>query len=229
MDFYTHKLIDYRADAQDYGMQERVYHMYNSIVAQKENRLEELKESYKNSLAYGSLTNRGVGTHAHLNVTSEVYADLIGQTRVELESMRQTTPTQYVFSLVGQEDKNIEEYINEKVEDFDRVKTKCSKYERNVGIGPILSGLFGTREEKIQDLRSEVVTLVEDITTGQEALESWDGLSVEDKLEYVVGRYETTGLTTFDKQGLEKFTRNMSQINQFENEMASQTPPPAEQ
>ena len=229
MDFYTHKLTDYRTDSQDYSMQERIYHMYNGLVAQKESRIEELKESYKESLAYGALTNRSVGTHSHLSVTSSVYADLLSQTRAELAEMRQVSPTQYVFSLVGQEDKNIEEYIDEKVEDFDRVKTKCSKYERNSGFGPVLSSLFGTRQEKIQDLRSEVVTLVEDITTGQDALESWEGLPFEDKLEYVVGRYEATGSTTFDKTGIETFARNMSQINQFENDFSMQTPPPAEQ
>lgn len=229
MDFYTHKLVDYKTDEQNYTMQERIYQMYNSVTAQKESRIEELKESYKNSLAYGALTNRSVGTHAHLNVTSAVYADLLTQERTELESMRQLSPTQYAFSLVSQEAEQIENYIDEKVEVFDKVKTKCSKYERNVGFAPFVSSLLGTREEKIQDLRSEVVSLVEDITMGQDSLATWDGLSYEDKLEYVVGRYESQGLTSFDKQGFESFTRHMSEINQFEKTSTTQTPPPAEQ
>lgn len=229
MDFYTHRLVDYKTDKQDYTMQERIYHMYNSVVSQKEDRIEELKESYKNSLAYGSLNNRGVGTSAHLNVTSSVYADLLAQERESLESMRQLSPTQYAFSLVSQEAKQVENYLDEKIEIFDKVKTKCSKYERNVGFAPFVSSLLGTREERIQDLRTEVVSLVEDITMGQDSLETWDGLSYEDKLEYVVGRYEAQGLTSFDTQGFERFTRHMSEINQFEKTSTTQTSPPAEQ
>ena len=45
MDFYTHRLVNYKSDAQDYTMQERIYYMYNSVVAQKEARIEDLKES----------------------------------------------------------------------------------------------------------------------------------------------------------------------------------------
>lgn len=229
MDFYTHRLVNYKSDAQDYTMQERIYYMYNSVVAQKEARIEDLKESYKNSLAYGALTNRTVGTHAHLNVTSSVYAELLGQERAALESMQKLSPTQYAFSLVSQESEQLEGYIDEKVELFDKVKTKCTKYEKNQGFGPMLSSLFGTREEKAQSLREEVVSLVEDITMGQDSLETWDGLSYEDKLEYVVGRYESEGLTSFDAQGFERFTRHISEINRFESTFSTQTPPPAEQ
>ena len=229
MDFYTYKLIDLKASPSDYTLQERAYKMYNSVVAEKEQRIEDLKESYKNSLSYGALTNRSVGTHSHLNVTSAMYGDLLAMEREELAAITHITPTQYIFSLVQNEGERIEAYIEGKIEDFASTKDKYSKYYNNEGLMPKISGLFGKREEKTQELGQEVSTLVEEIAVGQDSLATWESLSVEDKLEYIVGRYETQGLTSFDTNGIEKFTRSMIEINKFDNQYSSQTLPPVEQ
>lgn len=229
MDFYTYKLIDLKASPSDYTLQERVYKMYNGIVAAKEQHIEELKEGYKDSLSYGALTNRAVGTHSHLSVTSAMYGDLLSMEREELAEMTHLSPTQFLFSLVKSEGEQIEAYIEGKIEDFASTKDKYNKYYGNKGLMPKISGLFGTRDAKTEELGQEVSTLIEEIAVGQDSLSTWDGLSAEDKIEYIVGRYETQGLTEFDKTGIEKFTHSMIQIKKFENEYASQTPPPVEQ
>lgn len=211
MNFYSYKLNLYSQNKPDLPMSERMYRAKMFAEEQAQLEYENVKNAYTHSLSINPAPGHG-GMVAAGRMAAVTYQDLLLEASNKIVTIQAQTPEEYFEGLAQSEFDSIESYSTEKIGRYAEVTTKLTRLNKNKGITAKFTNFFGQADQAREEFTTEMDLLSQQYSVAQVSLESWTCMPQDEKFEYLVGRIENDNLTSFDKNGLEEYTKALSLI-----------------
>ena len=145
----------------------------------------------------------------------------ISQDKQALEFISSISTQQYFDILAQKEEVELAEYIDKRQDVLNRNVKQLTDIQSNKGLLAKFYNFVGSGEEKMDDARFNIHFATIQYSTAEEALTEWQGMSQEEKTDYLADRFEFEGSLGLNEKMLTAYSRDKElELQSFmQNEM----------
>lgn len=211
MDFYSYKLHLYSKENNDLPIEERMYRAKMLAEEKAQQEYDRIKENYSYALAVNPAPGY-MGSASAGRMATFTYQELLLNASNTLATIQGQSVDEYFDSLIVGETSAIADYAKTKVGSYAETTSRLTRLNKNKGIVSKLTNLFGQGEQVREELADEMGLLSQQYTVGEASCTTWESMDDKTKIEYLVGRIEVDGVTTFDEKGIDELGKNLYQM-----------------
>ena len=211
MDFYSYKLHLYSKENNDLPIEERMYRAKMLAEEKAQQEYDRIKENYSYALAVNPAPGY-MGSASAGRMAAFTYQELLLNASNTLAAIQGQSVDEYFDSLIAGETSAIADYAKTKVGSYAETTSRLTRLNKNKGIVSKLTNLFGQGEQVREELADEMGLLSQQYTVGEASCATWESMDDKTKIEYLVGRIEVDGVTTFDEKGIDELGKNLYQM-----------------
>ena len=179
-------------------LEERMINAKKSVDYQKECELNDTVSEYLRAL------NLAYKQNFDPSLLSDSYSkSKIEQLEEETKAVKRMSPTEYFTKVAEKEEDCLATYVDEKSKLVAQQTKLVQKIESGKGFGNAVRKFFGNLDSYAESASRELETATEQLNNGIETLNAWGEIPSEDKLEYVVARFENERRTELDTAELD--------------------------
>ena len=217
MDFYKYKLQQYSQQNNQLSLQERMQAVKDLVDDQNERKIEGVYNAAP-SIFSAAISTRGIDPVSFSRVSSYAYQERMTQAVRESETIAALSAGEYFEFLMQQEGAALEAYSQEKLVNYTSTLQNRTSLINGKGIVAKVASLIGKKEDMEASLTEKLDIETEQFAVAQTSTSAWETMTGEEKTEYLLGRFEVEGLTTFDKEGFDNFGQTIALIKKQEGQ-----------
>lgn len=204
MDYYKYKLQKYSQQNNPLTLQERMQAVKDLVDDQNARKIDEVYNSAP-SIFSAAVSTRGIDPVSFSRVSSYAYQERMSHAVRESETISSMSPSEYFEFLMQQESAALESHSQEKLVAYTNTLQTRTNLINGKGIAAKVASFIGKKEDMEASLTDKLDIETEQFAVAQTSTNSWETMTGEEKTEYLIGRFEFEGLTTFDKEGIDNF------------------------
>ena len=190
MGFYKAKIEEYKAKAQEGGLtlQDRMFAVKKTIEEDLKRQHDEAHAAYFFDLENTAQRNEGLAQD--LREAQKIWSSVVLQ-----------TPEQFFGDWARAELEGVWVHKDKSAEACSQTYQKISKVEDGVGfVGTVGRVIGGVKTMALNSLNTTLSEQQEELNGVFDAAKEFTDLNMDEKLEYVVGKYEQTGMVGYNPQ-----------------------------
>jgi len=206
MAFYSYMLEQYSTDSTFSKLPKEVRMKNVKATVEQEyiNSIESNLQIADDIATYSSFSNpyRGAVVAQH---QAESLRTLAKSDSVTLSYLKSISPEEYFSALVKKEERELSEHLDDSYEKVGAATEKLIKLEASKGISSKFYKLTGKLDQKIGEATDRYNQANNEVLATQDALVEWQDMSYEARTDYLLERFEQSGLLNFDRQSLSAY------------------------
>lgn len=181
----------------------------DKIIKTREENLGKIKDDYK------------VAQRFHLESLNEDVVFDINLLEKEIKFMKTLDTVDFYQYLINVENYNLVEILQESAKKRNEYASNIDKYSNKKGLFGQNKTVGGITNRKIE--KNTTLLNKEDLTLGvtAESMSEWKGLSPDDHVIYLVGRFELEGKDGFDLSSFEQYRDTVYKLNHINEKVVT--------